>query len=53
MAPPSTRPSATAQPADRIRLAVRTMTATTPTATIVRITVKPAPSENAAPELRT
>ena len=38
--------------AERIRRAVRRMTTTTTSATTVRMTVKPVPSENAAPELR-
>ena len=51
-APPSTRPSATAQPVERSRLATRTMTTTTAIAITERIQVKPVAIENAAPGLR-
>ena len=51
-APPSTRPSAIAQPGERRRRANRTMPTTTASATRVSTHVRPVASENAAPELR-
>ena len=51
-APPSTRPSVTAQPVEYSRRAVRTMTTATATATRLNSTVAPSAKENAAPTLR-